>query len=251
MPYKPDEKEWTDFFPERETHYPDRALQQSNKRPVARLAFITSILGLFANLLAFAVADYGALSTHFSTLLKWVPEGLRVSISTRWLNMSANLWQLYLVFFVLMLAITWHEWKEEIIPDAITIPGLLIGLGMSLGYGRSHIGIVSSLGGAAIGYFVFDLLNRIYHRIRGIEGVGGGVLKMAAMIGAFIGTRNIIITIWVTSVIISLYGGYIRLYSRRTDITRWRDIKTEMGPWLALIASICIIFPIRRWLYGS
>jgi len=252
MTRKFEDNEYSPFFSEARNELLNQGQKSADKRPIARLAFIFSLLGLLANLLTFITADYGTVSSHLAVVLKWLPERIRASLSTHsWLATSANLWQLYLVFFILMLAITWYELQEGIIPDAITIPGLLIGLGMSFGYGNSYIGILSSLGGAAAGYAIFDLLNRIYRRIRGISGVGGGVLKMAAMIGAFTGIRNVLIAIWITSLVVSLYGVYVRLYSSRTDITSWHEIKAEMGPFLALISSLCIIFPIRRWLYGS
>lgn len=109
----------------------------------------------------------------------------------------------YLFFTLALLAITLIDLEHRIIPDAITIPGTLIGL---LLVKWTHVTWIESLVGAALGFALLFLVGYVYEKVTGIEGMGGGDVKMAAMLGAFLGWKGIFLTIFFGSFLGSVVG---------------------------------------------
>ena len=82
--------------------------------------------------------------------------------------------------------------QHRILPNVITVTGIPIGFALSLflppGWRESLIGLV--LGGG-----VLWAIGEAYYRLRGIDGLGMGDVKMLAMIGAFLGWRLTLVTL--------------------------------------------------------
>jgi len=93
--------------------------------------------------------------------------------------------------------------EHHLLPNAITLPGILIGFVFSLvtdpGWQASLIGIVC---GGGLLYAIAEA----YYRIRHEEGLGMGDVKMLAMIGAFIGWQLTLLTLVVASLVGSVVG---------------------------------------------
>jgi leader peptidase (prepilin peptidase) / N-methyltransferase len=93
--------------------------------------------------------------------------------------------------------------EHHLLPNAITLPGIVIGFVFSLvadpGWQASLVGIV--LGGGLL-YAIAEA----YYRIRHEEGLGMGDVKMLAMIGAFIGWQLTLLTLVIASLVGSLVG---------------------------------------------
>jgi leader peptidase (prepilin peptidase)/N-methyltransferase len=93
--------------------------------------------------------------------------------------------------------------RHRILPNVITVTGVPIGLGLSLflppGWKESLIGLL--LGGG-----VLYVIGEAYYRLRGIDGLGMGDVKMLAMIGAFLGWRLTLVTLIFASFTGSLAG---------------------------------------------
>ncbi|MBV8052556.1 MAG: prepilin peptidase [Acidobacteriaceae bacterium] len=66
--------------------------------------------------------------------------------------------------------------------------------------------LVDSLGGMAVGASFIYGAGAIYLRARGVEGMGFGDVKLIAMIGAFVGIRLTILTIFAASLAGSVFG---------------------------------------------
>jgi leader peptidase (prepilin peptidase)/N-methyltransferase len=109
----------------------------------------------------------------------------------------------YLFFTLSLLAITLIDLEHRIIPDAITLPGTVIGL---LLVKWTQVTWVEALIGAALGFGLLFLVGYIYEKVTGIEGMGGGDVKMAAMMGAFLGWKGIFLTIFFGSLLGSIAG---------------------------------------------
>ena len=93
--------------------------------------------------------------------------------------------------------------RHRILPHVTTLPGTAAGLALSAGLPP---GPGDALAGAAVGAGVLLAIAGLYHRIRGIEGVGMGDVKMLAMIGAFLGWQAVLLTLLMASLLGSLAG---------------------------------------------
>jgi len=74
-----------------------------------------------------------------------------------------------------------HLW----LPDAITLPLILLGLGAV--WVLPHVDLLERAAGGAIGWAALEALRQVYRRWRGREGMGGGDPKLLAAIGAWLG----------------------------------------------------------------
>jgi leader peptidase (prepilin peptidase) / N-methyltransferase len=132
------------------------------------------------------------------------------------------------VFGFLLLGLIFTDAETKLLPDALTLTGLALGIGFSLVVpvndlaSRIMPGMVSyatrneiswrlwslsdSLLGAAVGASFLYGAAAIYLRARGVEGMGFGDVKLMAMIGAFLGTRLTVLTIFAASLAGSLFG---------------------------------------------
>lgn len=128
----------------------------------------------------------------------------------------------------LLLGLIFTDAETKLLPDALTLPGLALGLIFSLLVpvndlaSRIMPGLVQlpvsgdvswrmwsfldSAVGAAVGASFLYGAAAIYLRARGVEGMGFGDVKLMAMIGAFLGTKLTVLTIFAASLAGSLFG---------------------------------------------
>jgi leader peptidase (prepilin peptidase)/N-methyltransferase len=128
----------------------------------------------------------------------------------------------------LLLGLIFTDAETKLLPDAMTLPGFVLGILFSLIVPVSDLasrimpGLVSpamrigiswrlwslsdSLLGAAVGASFLYGAAAIYLRARGVEGMGFGDVKLMALIGAFLGTRLTVLTIFAASLTGSLFG---------------------------------------------
>jgi leader peptidase (prepilin peptidase)/N-methyltransferase len=108
-----------------------------------------------------------------------------------------------LLFACAMIVLFVIDLEHRILPDIITLPGIVIGFVFSLflppGWRDSLIGMV--LGGGSLW-----LLGELYFRMRHEEGMGFGDVKMLAMIGAFVGWKLMLLTLVLSSFAGSIVG---------------------------------------------
>jgi len=109
----------------------------------------------------------------------------------------------YTWFVLALLAITLIDLEHRIIPDAITLPGTLIGLAL---VNWTQVTWLEALIGAAAGFLLLLLVGIVYEKVTGVEGMGGGDIKMAAMMGAFLGWKGVLLTIFLGSFLGSIAG---------------------------------------------
>lgn len=108
-----------------------------------------------------------------------------------------------LLFAAALVALFAIDFEHHLLPDAITLPGLGVGVLASLflppGIRDAFIGILAGGG-------VLWAIGEAYYRYSGEEGMGGGDVKMLAMIGAFLGWQLVIVTLVFSSIAGSLIG---------------------------------------------
>lgn len=159
--------------------------------------------------------------TALSSLLLFSKHGLSLS------------YLFYFSFIAALIVITVIDLYHQIIPDVISIPGIVVGLLGALiipyiTFFNSLIGIL--LGGGSL-FLVATLYQWLFKR----EGMGGGDVKLLAMIGAFLGWEAVILTILLSSLVGSITGIVIMAL-------KGKDFKYAIpfGPFLSLGAVIAL-----------
>ena len=133
-----------------------------------------------------------------------------------------------LVFFSLLVPIVFIDIDHRIIPDELSLGGLAAGILLSFLPGGDWKG---ALAGMVLGGGILFLTAAVYHKVTGIEGLGGGDIKLLAMIGAFLGWRGALFTIFFGS-LLGVAGGLVAM--RKGD----EGLKTAIpyGPYLCVAA---------------
>ncbi len=144
----------------------------------------------------------------------------------------------FLVLFLFcsaMVVITFIDLEHQIIPDAISLPGIVVGFIFSFFF--PGVGWQSSLIGIAVGGGSLLLVAYGYQLITKKEGMGGGDIKLLAMMGAFFGWKAVLFIIFVSSLVGSVIGITVM-------VIRGKDSKLAIpfGPFLALGAILYIFF---------
>lgn len=106
------------------------------------------------------------------------------------------------VFGTILLGIAMTDAREYIIPDEFTLGGLVIGLLFSLADGLAGVG--AALLGAAVGFGVLWLVGTLGTWAFKEEAMGGGDIKMMAMVGTFVGWQGVLLTIFLGAFLGSL-----------------------------------------------
>jgi leader peptidase (prepilin peptidase)/N-methyltransferase len=137
------------------------------------------------------------------------------------------------VFTAALVLITFIDLDHRFIPDEVSLPGILVGLGVSLLPGG--IGLRDAALGAAAGGGILWLVAWGYERLTGREGMGYGDVKLVAMIGAFLGWQAIPAVIIIASLTGSV-AGLLAMFDRRSR-RRVRRVERHFGP-LAVLVSL-------------
>lgn len=106
------------------------------------------------------------------------------------------------LFFTLLLGIAMTDAREYIIPDEFSLGGLACGILLSLDGGFHAIG--TAIVGAAVGFAVLYGVAIAGKAMFKEEAMGGGDVKMMAMVGAFTGWTGVLLTIFLGSLLGSL-----------------------------------------------
>ena len=130
------------------------------------------------------------------------------------------------VFFSLLFLLALIDLEHKVLPNVLTVPGIILGLVFALlGWTSSFW---TSVLGAAVGFLLMFLIALIS---RG--GMGMGDVKLMAMIGAFLGWKSVFYVLFGASVLGSI-GGILYLYLTRQA----RKASIPFGPSLAVAALI-------------
>jgi leader peptidase (prepilin peptidase)/N-methyltransferase len=140
----------------------------------------------------------------------------------------------YFAFIAALVTITFIDLDHQLIPDAISLPGVAVGLLFSVVTPR--LTFMSSVVGAGIGAGVLLAVALGYKAMTGREGMGGGDIKLLAMIGAFLGWRSVPFTLFAASCVGSIIG-VVTMVQRRAD----GQLALPFGPFLAF-GAVCYLF---------
>jgi len=140
-----------------------------------------------------------------------------------------------MLFVSLLIVISFVDLEFQIIPDILSIGGLIIGLILS--FFRQNFGFFDALFGVLLGGGVLFAIAYGYQLLRKIEGMGGGDIKLIGMIGAYCGIKGVIFTI-ITG---SFFGTIVGIPAM---LIKGKDSKYAIpfGPFLSLGAVIYIFY---------
>ena len=151
----------------------------------------------------------------------------------------------YCLLYSALLVVTGTDLTHKIIPNVVTLPGIVLGL---LGAATVlPVGPINALLGVAVGGGILWFLAWVSPYLFGKEGMGGGDIKLLAMIGAFLGWKPALLTIMIGSLTGSVIGvSLIALGFMK------RDEYIPFGPFLVLGALISMFYaqPLLAWYQG-
>lgn len=135
------------------------------------------------------------------------------------------------VFGTILLGIAMTDARMYIIPDEFSLGGLVIGLLFSVAGGLPGLG--TAVFGAAVGFGVLWLVGTLGTWLFKKDAMGGGDIKMMAMVGAFVGWRGVLVTVFAGAVLGLLVFGPLSLRKKRL---------VPFGVFLALGAAVTFVF---------
>lgn len=142
----------------------------------------------------------------------------------------------YFLFITVLIIITFIDIDHGIIPDVLSLPGIPIFFVLTwlfvpyMTWWNSLLGVLIG-GGLLLGVSV------AYKVVTKRDGMGGGDVKLLAMIGAIIGWQGVLFTIFVSAVLGTIAGVILMLKNRKS-----LSLSMPYGPFLALGSILYIFF---------
>ncbi|MBI1966418.1 MAG: prepilin peptidase [Gemmatimonadetes bacterium] len=134
------------------------------------------------------------------------------------------------VFGMLLLGIAVTDARHYLIPDEFTWGGLALGLALSLKGGGP--GLVQALLGALAGFALLYVVAQVGEWVFKEEAMGGGDIKMMAMVGAFVGWRGVLLTVFAGALLGTMIFVPLSLKKKRL---------VPFGVFLALGAAVTFV----------
>ena len=145
------------------------------------------------------------------------------------------LFGIYFIFCAALLAVIVIDFQHQIIPDSISLPGILLGFAAS--FINPTITWQSSGLGILLGGGILYAIAASYYLLTKREGMGGGDIKLLAMIGAFLGWQSLPFVVFSSSLLGSLVGIGAMLKQGKGGKT-----VIPYGPFLSFAAMLFLYF---------
>ena len=148
-------------------------------------------------------------------------------------------------FVASMVALIFIDYDHQILPDWITLSGMLLALAVA--GPRHEMTFVEALKGAALGAGSLFFVSEVYFRLKKIEGLGFGDVKMMGMVGAYLGWKGVLLTLFLGSLSGSVIG--LALMARSEG---GMQTKLPFGTFLGMgaIATVYMGQPVMEWYSG-
>jgi leader peptidase (prepilin peptidase)/N-methyltransferase len=113
-------------------------------------------------------------------------------------------------FALALVVLFFTDFDHQLLPDAVTLSGTVLGLAVAwfnpfLG-GEEWHRVWMALAGAALGSGLLWSVGAVYGKLRGVEAMGLGDVKMMAFVGAFVGPTGVLFTIFGASLVGAAFG---------------------------------------------
>lgn len=165
-------------------------------------------------------------------------------VAVAWVTPVGPLLASRLLLSCLLVSLFGIDFAHQILPNAITLPGIAAGLAFSL---VNPPGPAGAAIGAIAGGGVLYAIAGAYYLARREEGMGMGDVKMLAMIGAFLGWKAVLVTLVLSSFSGALVGVALIALSRGS-----LRVAMPFGTFLALgaVAAMLVGEPLVQWYAG-
>ena len=152
---------------------------------------------------------------------------------------------IYIILSSALIIIAFIDLNEQIVPDVISLPGIVIGFIIS--FFVPYISFINSALGVAVGGGIILIIGLGGSVIFKKEAMGGGDVKLAAMIGAFLGWRYIIISLFLGFFLGALAGIFLIISKIKS-----REDVVPFGPFIVLGSLITLLWgeKIINWYIG-
>jgi leader peptidase (prepilin peptidase)/N-methyltransferase len=141
----------------------------------------------------------------------------------------------YFIFIAALLVITFIDIDHRIIPDSISLPGIPLGIAAS--FFLPNITWIESVLGTLLGGGILLAIAWGYQIITQKDGMGGGDIKLLAMMGAFIGWQGVLFTIMASSFIGTGIGLVLMIRAGKG-----MKLAIPFGPFLSMGAILYLFF---------
>lgn len=128
------------------------------------------------------------------------------------------------------------DYQYQLLPDALTLPVMWLGLIMQLGESTKFTGMANAIWGCVIGYLFFRFLNYVFYRLKGVEGLGRGDMKLMAMIGAWFGLIALPVIMFVACILALTYAMGSRFFMGQKVNSYY-----AFGPWIIFATFLYIL----------
>lgn len=139
------------------------------------------------------------------------------------------------LFCALLIALSLIDAEHFLLPDKLTLPGVLLGLLVQPFF--PSVLFIDAIVGAVLGAGLLILLINFWYWIREEEGMGLGDVNMLAMVGAFLGWQGTLITLVAASLTGAVFGLTLIMMRRLGFKSR-----LPFGVFLALGAIVALFW---------
>ena len=165
-------------------------------------------------------------------------------------------WGIFFAFAAALIVLAFIDLDHRILPDPITLNGIWLGIVVSIYLAQPSplisrlfrsfgieaanprvIALTASVLGAVVGGGLLWAVAEAYLRLRGVEGMGLGDVKMMAMVGAFLGAPLALLTIMLGSLLGSIIG---LVFIRFTNKTRQYEL--PFGTFLSFAGVLAVLY---------
>ncbi|MEJ5300115.1 MAG: prepilin peptidase [Thermodesulforhabdaceae bacterium] len=165
-------------------------------------------------------------------------------------------WFIEAIFVSLLIVVTFTDLETYLIPDIFSIGGLITGLVVSPW--NRVVTVMDVFLGVLIGGGVLFLIAYGYQKVRGVEGMGGGDVKLLAMIGAFTGWKGAVMALFISAFTGAIAGlviigvkqskkGAKKITSDNIQGQTALSTMIPYGPFLAFGGLIALIWSSAFW----
>lgn len=155
-------------------------------------------------------------------------------------------WVVYMVVGGILIVASFIDFAAYILPDILTLPGAAIAFAGAYFYIRPALGVPTlsqSVIGALAGAGLFLLLQRVFRKLKGREGLGTGDIKLMLLIGALVGWVPLPIIIIISAVSALVASLFYMLRSKEQAL----QTIVPFGPFLSLGLMLYILFGHLYW----